>query len=146
MEHEETGCQAASGISYSMAAPSKPDKAEALKWLRSHVAMFGAWVVAIRATPYVLHLLSGKKMSSSLNLTAISFYEDMLRALAEVLGKGNVGTSYKAMLEEGTTVVVKRLKDIVITKREFEMTMEVLGKIKHNNMVPLCAFYFSKYE
>ncbi|KAM1951927.1 hypothetical protein ACFX15_006476 [Malus domestica] len=121
----------------------KPDKAEALKWLRSHVAMFGAWVVAIRATPYVLHLLSGKKMSSSLNLTAIS---DMLRALAEVLGKGNVGTSYKAMLEEGTTVVVKRLKDIVITKREFEMTMEVLGKIKHNNMVPLCAFYFSKYE
>ncbi|KAM1757565.1 hypothetical protein ACFX11_006805 [Malus domestica] len=143
MEHEETGCQAASGISYSMAASSKPDKAEALKWLRSHVAMFGAWVVAIRATPYVLHLLSGKKMSSSLNLTAIS---DMLRALAEVLGKGSVGTSYKAMLEEGTTVVVKRLKDIVITKRKFEMTMEVLGKINHNNMVPLCAFYFSKYE
>ncbi|KAB2635742.1 mitochondrial import receptor subunit TOM6-like protein [Pyrus ussuriensis x Pyrus communis] len=39
----------------------KPDKAEALKQLRSHVAMFGAWVLAIRATPYVLHLLSGEK-------------------------------------------------------------------------------------
>ncbi|KAM1243227.1 hypothetical protein ACFX11_035082 [Malus domestica] len=39
----------------------KPDKAEALKQLRSHVAMFGAWVVAIRAAPYVLHLLSGEK-------------------------------------------------------------------------------------
>ncbi|XP_008355673.1 mitochondrial import receptor subunit TOM6 homolog [Malus domestica] len=39
----------------------KPDKAEALKQLRSHVAMFGAWVIAIRAALYVLHLLSGEK-------------------------------------------------------------------------------------
>ncbi|KAM1072496.1 hypothetical protein FF1_017753 [Malus domestica] len=72
--------------------------------------------------------------------------EDLLRASAEVLGKGSVGTSYKAVLEEGTTVVVKRLKDVVVTKREFEMTMEVLGKIKHDNVVPLRAFYFSKDE
>lgn len=72
--------------------------------------------------------------------------EDLLRASAEVLGKGSVGTSYKAVLEEGTTVVVKRLKDVVVTKREFEMQMEVLGKIKHDNVVPLRAFYFSKDE
>jgi hypothetical protein len=72
--------------------------------------------------------------------------EDLLRASAEVLGKGSVGTSYKAVLEEGTTVVVKRLKDVAVTKREFEMQMEVLGKIKHDNVVPLRAFYFSKDE
>ncbi|KAL6226424.1 hypothetical protein ACLB2K_000386 [Fragaria x ananassa] len=72
--------------------------------------------------------------------------EDLLRASAEVLGKGSVGTSYKAVLEEGTTVVVKRLKDVVVTKKEFDMTMEVLGKIKHDNVVPLRAFYFSKDE
>ncbi|XP_065849335.1 probable inactive receptor kinase At2g26730 [Euphorbia lathyris] len=72
--------------------------------------------------------------------------EDLLRASAEVLGKGSVGTSYKAVLEEGTTVVVKRLKDVVVVKREFEMQMEVLGKIKHDNVVPLRAFYFSKDE
>ncbi|OAY31620.1 probable inactive receptor kinase At2g26730 [Manihot esculenta] len=72
--------------------------------------------------------------------------EDLLRASAEVLGKGSVGTSYKAVLEEGTTVVVKRLKDVVVTKREFEMQMEVLGKIKHDNVVPLRAFYYSKDE
>lgn len=72
--------------------------------------------------------------------------EDLLRASAEVLGKGSVGTSYKAVLEEGTTVVVKRLKDVVVTKREFEMQMEILGKIKHENVVPLRAFYFSKDE
>ncbi|KAA8535021.1 hypothetical protein F0562_030024 [Nyssa sinensis] len=72
--------------------------------------------------------------------------EDLLRASAEVLGKGSVGTSYKAVLEEGTTVVVKRLKEVVATKREFEMQMEVLGKIKHDNVVPLRAFYYSKDE
>ncbi|CAL0325728.1 unnamed protein product [Lupinus luteus] len=72
--------------------------------------------------------------------------EDLLRASAEVLGKGSVGTSYKALLEEGTTVVVKRLKDVVVTKKEFEMQMEMLGKIKHENVVPLRAFYFSKDE
>ncbi|BAT76414.1 hypothetical protein LR48_Vigan01g264300 [Vigna angularis] len=72
--------------------------------------------------------------------------EDLLRASAEVLGKGSVGTSYKAVLEEGTTVVVKRLKDVVVSKKEFEMQMEVLGKIKHDNVVPLRAFYFSKDE
>ncbi|CAK9154433.1 unnamed protein product [Ilex paraguariensis] len=72
--------------------------------------------------------------------------EDLLRASAEVLGKGSVGTSYKAVLEEGTTVVVKRLKDVVVTKKEFEQQMEVLGKIKHENVVPLRAFYYSKDE
>ena len=69
-----------------------------------------------------------------------------MRASAEVLGKGSVGTSYKAVLEEGTTVVVKRLKDVVVTKKEFETQMEVLGNIKHENVVPLRAFYFSKDE
>lgn len=72
--------------------------------------------------------------------------EDLLRASAEVLGKGSVGTSYKAVLEEGTTVVVKRLKEVAVSKREFEMQMEVLGKIKHDNVVPLRAFYYSKDE
>ncbi|KAI3775472.1 hypothetical protein L1987_50049 [Smallanthus sonchifolius] len=72
--------------------------------------------------------------------------EDLLRASAEVLGKGSVGTSYKAVLEEGTTVVVKRLKDVVVTKKEFESQMEVLGKMKNENVVPLRAFYYSKDE
>ncbi|XP_054792189.1 probable inactive receptor kinase At2g26730 [Prosopis cineraria] len=72
--------------------------------------------------------------------------EDLLRASAEVLGKGSVGTSYKAVLEEGTTVVVKRLKDVAVTKKDFDAQMEVLGKIKHDNVVPLRAYYYSKDE
>ncbi|KAL4318354.1 hypothetical protein GQ457_18G000630 [Hibiscus cannabinus] len=73
--------------------------------------------------------------------------EDLLRASAEVLGKGGVGTSYKAVLEEGTTVVVKRLKDVAVSKREFEMRMEILGKVvKHERVVPLRAYYYSRVE
>ncbi|XP_074573207.1 putative inactive receptor kinase At5g58300 [Curcuma longa] len=73
--------------------------------------------------------------------------EDLLRASAEVLGKGNHGTTYKAVLEDGTTVVVKRLKEVIIGKREFEQQMEIIGRFRpHPNVVPLRAYYYSKDE
>ncbi|KAL9257182.1 putative inactive receptor kinase [Drosera capensis] len=72
--------------------------------------------------------------------------EDLLRASAEVLGKGSIGTSYKAVLEEGTTVVVKRLKEVVAERKEFEAVMEPLGKCDHENVVALRAYYYSKDE
>ncbi|KAF8059953.1 hypothetical protein N665_1223s0011 [Sinapis alba] len=73
--------------------------------------------------------------------------EDLLRASAEVLGKGSYGTTYKAILEEGTTVVVKRLKEVAAGKREFEQQMEAVGRISpHANVAPLRAYYFSKDE
>eukprot|EP01018_Ginkgo_biloba_P004105 Gb_32503 [translate_table: standard] len=72
--------------------------------------------------------------------------EDLLRASAEVLGKGSVGTAYKAVLEDGTTVVVKRLKDVAASRKDFEQQMELVGRIRHRNLVPLRAFYFSKDE
>uniref|UniRef100_A0A0A9CN69 Protein kinase domain-containing protein n=1 Tax=Arundo donax TaxID=35708 RepID=A0A0A9CN69_ARUDO len=73
--------------------------------------------------------------------------EDLLRASAEVLGKGSYGTTYKAVLEDGTTVVVKRLKEVVAGKRDFEQQMELIGKVgQHQNVVPLRAYYYSKDE
>ncbi|XP_022764885.1 probable inactive receptor kinase At5g58300 [Durio zibethinus] len=73
--------------------------------------------------------------------------EDLLKASAEVLGKGSCGTTYKAALEEGTQVVVKRLKEVAVGKREFEQQMEVLERIgRHPNVVPLRAYYYSKDE
>ncbi|XP_039126026.1 probable inactive receptor kinase At2g26730 [Dioscorea cayenensis subsp. rotundata] len=73
--------------------------------------------------------------------------EDLLRASAEVLGKGSVGTSYKAVLEDGTTVVVKRLKDVSAPKPDFEAHVEIIGRLdEHPNVLPLRAFYYSKDE
>uniref|UniRef100_A0ACD5T9X3 Uncharacterized protein n=1 Tax=Avena sativa TaxID=4498 RepID=A0ACD5T9X3_AVESA len=74
--------------------------------------------------------------------------EDLLRASAEVLGKGSYGTTYKAVLEDGTTVVVKRLKEVVAGKKEFEQQMEIIDRLgqHHQGVVPLRAFYYSKDE
>ncbi|KAA8543633.1 hypothetical protein F0562_021621 [Nyssa sinensis] len=73
--------------------------------------------------------------------------EDLLRASAEVLGKGSFGTAYKAVLEEATTVVVKRLKEVVVGKKDFEQQMEIIGRVgQHPNVMPLRAYYYSKDE
>ncbi|KAL2333091.1 hypothetical protein Fmac_014304 [Flemingia macrophylla] len=73
--------------------------------------------------------------------------EDLLRASAEVLGKGSYGTAYKAILEESMTVVVKRLKEVVVGKKDFEQQMEIMGRVgQHSNVVPLRAYYYSKDE
>lgn len=73
--------------------------------------------------------------------------EDLLRASAEMLGKGGVGTAYKAILDDGNVVAVKRLKDLCVNgKKEFEQQMEVLGRLKHPNLVELKAYYFAKDE
>ncbi|XP_044484382.1 probable inactive receptor kinase At4g23740 [Mangifera indica] len=72
--------------------------------------------------------------------------EDLLRASAEVLGKGTFGMAYKAILEDATTVVVKRLKDVNVGKRDFEQQMEIVGSIRHENVVELKAYYYSKDE
>ncbi|KAF5959753.1 hypothetical protein HYC85_000962 [Camellia sinensis] len=73
--------------------------------------------------------------------------EDLLRASAEVLGKGFYGTAYKAILDEGVMVVVKRLREVGVGKREFEQQMEVVGRAgQHPNVVPLRAYYYSKDE
>ncbi|KAG4388970.1 hypothetical protein GLYMA_09G272900v4 [Glycine max] len=73
--------------------------------------------------------------------------EDMLRASAEVLGKGSCGTTYKAILEDGTTVVVKRLREVAMGKKEFEQQMEIVQRLDHHqNVIPLRAYYYSKDE
>ncbi|KAM7489242.1 hypothetical protein LguiB_026726 [Lonicera macranthoides] len=66
--------------------------------------------------------------------------EDLLRAEAEMLGKG----TYKAELEDSTVLVVKRLKEFGVKKQKFKQQMEVVGSIRHENVAPLRAYYYSK--
>ncbi|KAK8569212.1 hypothetical protein V6N13_107062 [Hibiscus sabdariffa] len=72
--------------------------------------------------------------------------EDLLRASAEVLGKGTFGTAYKATLEMGVVVAVKRLKDVMVSEKEFKEKLDVVGTMDHQNLVPLRAYYFSADE
>ncbi|KAL2558685.1 putative inactive receptor kinase [Forsythia ovata] len=66
---------------------------------------------------------------------------DMLRASAEVLGKGMFGNSYKAKLENGITIMVKRLKGVNVTSQAFPQQMEVIGRMRHENVAALMAYY-----
>ncbi|KAK3118208.1 hypothetical protein QOZ80_9BG0695690 [Eleusine coracana subsp. coracana] len=68
--------------------------------------------------------------------------DDLLCATAEIMGKSTYGTVYKATLEDGSLVAVKRLRE-KITKghREFEAEAAVLGKIRHPNLLALRAYY-----
>ncbi|CAO2180794.1 unnamed protein product [Urochloa humidicola] len=80
--------------------------------------------------------------------------EELLRASAEMLGKGGSGTAYKAVLDDGTVVAVKRLRDGAAasggggaaSKKEFEHHMAVLGRLRHPNVVPLTAYYYARDE
>ncbi|XP_058739105.1 leucine-rich repeat receptor-like protein kinase PXC1 [Vicia villosa] len=73
--------------------------------------------------------------------------EDLLRASAEMLGKGSLGTVYRAVLDDGCTVAVKRLKDAnPCDRNQFEQYMDVVGKLRHPNVVRLKAYYYAKEE
>ncbi|KAL0410026.1 UNVERIFIED_CONTAM: Leucine-rich repeat receptor-like protein kinase PXC1 [Sesamum latifolium] len=73
--------------------------------------------------------------------------EDLLRASAEMLGKGSLGTVYKAVLDDGCTVAVKRLKDAnPCARKEFEQYMDVIGKLRHPNVVRFRAYYYAREE
>ncbi|TVU12256.1 hypothetical protein EJB05_45891, partial [Eragrostis curvula] len=72
--------------------------------------------------------------------------EDLLRASAEALGKGSLGTSYKTMLEEMTVVVVKRLRNVAASREEFTACVEVVGGVEHLNLAPVRGYVYSKDE
>ncbi|PIN09904.1 Serine/threonine protein kinase [Handroanthus impetiginosus] len=73
--------------------------------------------------------------------------EDLLRASAEMVGKGILGTVYKAVLDDGCTVAVKRLKDSnPCPKKEFEEYMDLVGNLRHPNVVRFRGYYYAREE
>ncbi|CAL5212625.1 unnamed protein product [Lathyrus oleraceus] len=73
--------------------------------------------------------------------------EDLLKASAETLGRGIMGSTYKAVMESGFIVTVKRLKDARYPGlEEFRAHIDLLGKLRHPNLVPLRAYFQAKEE
>ncbi|KAH7422840.1 hypothetical protein KP509_12G028300 [Ceratopteris richardii] len=69
--------------------------------------------------------------------------DDLLCATAEVVGKSTYGTVYKATLEDGNQVAVKRLREgVVKSQRDFEVEVTALGAIRHPNLLALRAYYW----
>ncbi|KAE8687577.1 Ubiquinone biosynthesis protein COQ9 [Hibiscus syriacus] len=74
-------------------------------------------------------------------------FEDLMKAEAEVLGNGPLGLSYKAVLENGLPVVVKRMREMnKLGKDEFIVLMKRFGEFKHPNILTPLAFHVRKEE
>ncbi|XP_059303025.1 pollen receptor-like kinase 3 [Lycium ferocissimum] len=72
---------------------------------------------------------------------------DLMKAAAEVLGNGPLGSSYKAMMANGLTVVVKRIKEMnKIGKDGFDAEVKRLGRLRHKNVLTLLAYHYRKEE
>jgi hypothetical protein len=75
--------------------------------------------------------------------------DQLMRASAELLGRGTIGTTYKAVLDNRLIVSVKRLDAAKLagTNQEmFERHMESVGGLRHPNLVPLRAYFHAKEE
>ncbi|KAG8652790.1 hypothetical protein MANES_06G131900v8 [Manihot esculenta] len=68
---------------------------------------------------------------------------DILDAPGEVIGKSNYGTLYKALLHRSNCVRLLRfLRPVCIARaKDFEEAIQLLGSIRHPNLVPLVGFY-----
>ncbi|KAG7636007.1 putative pollen receptor-like kinase 2 RLK-Pelle-LRR-III family [Arabidopsis thaliana] len=73
--------------------------------------------------------------------------QDLLKASAEILGSGCFGASYKTLLSNGTVMVVKRFKHMNSAGiDEFQEHMKRLGRLNHENLLPIVAYYYKKEE
>ncbi|KAJ7942436.1 putative Receptor protein kinase [Quillaja saponaria] len=75
--------------------------------------------------------------------------EQLMRASAEMLGRGSIGTTYKAVLDNQLIVAVKRLdagKTAITSSQVFERNMEMVGHLRHPNLVPVRAYFQAKGE
>ncbi|KAL0292347.1 UNVERIFIED_CONTAM: putative inactive receptor kinase [Sesamum calycinum] len=89
---------------------------------------------------------SGGKLVFAADETPTFDLGDILRAYAKHLGIGTFGTSYMVNFGDGGTFMVKRLRGVNVTYKEFKQHMEVIGRLRHDNVSKLKAYCFSKSE
>ncbi|KAI4329063.1 hypothetical protein L6164_021367 [Bauhinia variegata] len=72
---------------------------------------------------------------------------DLMKAAAEVLGNGGLGSSYKAVLANGVAVVVKRMREMnALGKDGFDAEMRKIGKLRHRNILTPLAYHYRRDE
>lgn len=73
--------------------------------------------------------------------------DDLLKASAEMLGKGRMGATYKVVMDDGDRVlVVKRVREIGRRRKEVDGWLSYIGSLRHNNIVNLRAYHRSPNE
>ncbi|KAK4385127.1 putative inactive receptor kinase [Sesamum angolense] len=66
---------------------------------------------------------------------------DVFLGSTKLLGRGTFGSTYMAAMGNGVRIRVKRLKPVSISELEFKRSMEIIGNVRHENVVALRAYY-----
>ncbi|MED6183914.1 hypothetical protein PIB30_042386 [Stylosanthes scabra] len=111
----------------------KEEDPEGNKWARS--------IKGAKAIKVSLFEKSVSKMKLSDLMKATNNFSN-----TNIIGSGRTGTVYKAVLEDGTSLMVKRLQQSQHSEKEFMSEMATLGSVKHRNLVPLLGFCMAKKE
>ncbi|XP_060196305.1 probably inactive leucine-rich repeat receptor-like protein kinase At5g48380 [Lycium barbarum] len=102
------------------------------------------WAKSIKGSK-AIQLSMFEKSSSKMRLS------DLMKATNNfsknnIIGSGRTGTFYKAVLDDGSSLMVKRLQNTQHSEKEFMSEMATLGNVKHRNLVPLLGFCMAKKE
>ncbi|CAA0840999.1 Probable LRR receptor-like serine/threonine-protein kinase [Striga hermonthica] len=73
--------------------------------------------------------------------------ETLLKASAYILGASGTSIVYKAVLEDGTTLAVRRVGENGVERfRDFQNQVRVIAKLVHPNLVRIRGFYWGTDE
>lgn len=73
--------------------------------------------------------------------------ETLLKASAFILGATGSSIMYKAVLEDGTSLAVRRIGESGVERfKDFENTVRVIAKLVHPNLVRVRGFYWGHDE
>ncbi|KAK9288674.1 hypothetical protein L1049_017137 [Liquidambar formosana] len=98
------------------------------------------------------HLQEGRTETSILEafVTRISLRE-LIRATSNfseenIIRLGKMGTMYKGVLLNGSLLAVKRFRNFQHFEKQFIYEVRTLGRLRHNNLVPLFGFCAEEEE
>lgn len=99
---------------------------------------------------------SSRSWSSSSDLVIVNrekgvfAMSDLMKAAAEVIGSGGLGSVYKAVLgneSTSTAVVVKRMRNVnMLGKEEFDLEVRRISELCHPNLVTPLAYLYRREE
>ncbi|KAL0561530.1 hypothetical protein IC582_001960 [Cucumis melo] len=119
--------------SASMKKRKRDDDPEGNKWARNIKGAKGIKISVVEKSVPKMSLSDLMKATNNFSKNSI-------------IGSGRTGCIYRAVFEDGTSLMVKRLQESQRTEKEFLSEMATLGSVKHANLVPLLGFCMAKKE